>query len=151
MTELLQSYDLFTLFAVSFLAATLLPLGSEWLLVAMLVNGSDPLASVAVATCGNSLGAGTNYLIGYRGGDWLNRKLLHLNPQRLEQARRWFKRYGSWTLLLSWLPVIGDPLCLVSGMLKTSLLRFTLLVVCGKGLRYYSLMLVTLEGTRFFT
>lgn len=150
MTELFQNYDLFTLFVVSFLAATLLPLGSEWLLVAMLINGSSPLASVAVATCGNSLGAGTNYLIGRGGGDWLNRKLLHIKPQRMEQARSWFNRYGSWALLLSWLPVIGDPLCLVSGMLRTPLLRFTLLVVCGKGLRYSGLMLVTLEGSKLF-
>ncbi len=145
MTELLQNYDLMTLFIVSFLAATLLPLGSEWLLVAMLLNGTSPLPCVVVATCGNSLGGATNYVIGRGGGEWLNRKLLHIKPQRLEQARNWFNRYGSWTLLLSWLPVIGDPLCLVSGMLKTPWLRFMILVVCGKGLRYTGLMLATIE------
>ncbi len=145
MTELLQNYDLMTLFIVSFLAATLLPLGSEWLLVAMLFNGTSPLPCVVVATCGNSLGGATNYVIGRGGGEWLNRKLLHIKPQRLEQARNWFNRYGSWALLFSWLPVIGDPLCLVSGMLKTPWLRFIILVVCGKGLRYTGLMLATIE------
>ena len=145
MIELLHNYDLLTLFIVSFLAATLLPLGSEWLLVAMLLNGTSPLPCIVVATCGNSLGGATNYVIGRGGGDWLNRKLLHIKPQRLEQARNWFNRYGSWALLFSWLPVIGDPLCLVSGMLKTPWLRFIILVVCGKGLRYTGLMLATIE------
>ncbi len=151
MAELISAYGLMSLFLISFLAATLLPLGSEWLLVSLLLNGSSPLATVVVATLGNSLGGGTNYLIGRYGGGWLNGKTLRIDARRLAQASRWFNRYGSWSLLFSWLPVIGDPLCLVSGMLGTPPVRFVVLVVCGKGLRYGSLMIVTLEGAKLLS
>jgi membrane protein YqaA with SNARE-associated domain len=146
MSEFLVDYGLWSLFFISFCASTLLPLGSEWLLVALVLQGSNPLATVAIATLGNSLGAGTNYLIGFYGGDWLIEKILRVEKTRQHQAIRWFNRYGSWSLLLAWLPVIGDPLCLVAGMLKTPLLRFSLLVTTGKGLRYTVLTLLTLRG-----
>ena len=67
---------------------------------------------------------------------------------RQQRAESWFNRYGSWSLLLSWLPVVGDPLCLVSGMLKTPLFRFSLLVTTGKGLRYSVLTLLTLQSAK---
>ena len=63
-----------------------------------------------------------------------------------QRAERWFTRYGSWALLFSWLPVVGDPLCLVSGSLKTPWPSFTLLVATGKGLRYAGVALLTLQG-----
>ena len=151
MSEFLVDYGLWSLFFISFCASTLLPLGSEWLLVALLLQGSNPLATVAIATLGNSLGAGTNYLIGFYGGDWLIEKILRVEKTRQHQAIRWFNRYGSWSLLLAWLPVIGDPLCLVAGMLKTPLLRFSLLVTTGKGLRYTVLTLLTLRGAEMLT
>ena len=151
MSEFLVDYGLWSLFFISFCASTLLPLGSEWLLVALLLQGSNPLATVAVATLGNSLGAGTNYLIGFYGGDWLIEKVLRVEKTRQQQAIRWFNRYGSWSLLLAWLPVIGDPLCLVAGMLKTPLLRFSLLVTTGKGLRYTVLTLLTLRGAEMLS
>lgn len=151
MSEFLVDYGLWSLFFISFCASTLLPLGSEWLLVALLLQGSNPLATVAVATLGNSLGAGTNYLIGFYGGDWLIEKILRVEKTRQHQAIRWFNRYGSWSLLLAWLPVIGDPLCLVAGMLKTPLLRFSLLVTTGKGLRYTVLTLLTLRGAEMLS
>ena len=128
MSEFIIGYGLISLFFVSFFASTLLPLGSEWLLIALLLQGSNPIATVVVATAGNSLGSGTNYLIGYFGSEWLTEKLLRINKKRQQQAEIWFNRYGSWSLLLAWLPIIGDPLCLISGMLKTSLFKFSLLV-----------------------
>lgn len=146
MPELLNEYGLLSLFLLSFCASTLLPLGSEWLLVMLLLQGGNPVAAVIVATIGNSLGAGTNYLIGYYGGDWLSEKLLRIDKKQQQRAETWFNHYGCWTLLLAWLPIIGDPLCLVSGMLKTPLLRFSLLVTTGKGLRYSFLTLLTLRG-----
>ncbi|MDX2481897.1 MAG: YqaA family protein [Desulfuromusa sp.] len=146
MPELLNEYGLWSLFLVSFCASTLLPLGSEWFLVVLLLQGSNPVAAVIIATLGNSLGSGTNYLIGYYGGDWLAEKLLRIDKKRQQQAESWFNRYGSWSLLLAWLPIVGDPLCLVSGMLKTPFVRFALLVTTGKGLRYLSLALITLQG-----
>ena len=151
MAEFLTEYGLWSLFFISFCASTLLPLGSEWLLVALLLQGSNPVAAVVVATLGNSLGSGTNYLIGYYGGDWLQKKLLRIDKKQQQRAESWFNRYGSWSLLLAWLPIVGDPLCLVSGMLRTPILRFALLVTTGKGLRYTFLALLTLQGADFLT
>jgi len=146
MLELLNEYGLLSLFLISFCASTLLPLGSEWFLVMLLLQGSNPVAAVIIATLGNSLGAGTSYLIGYYGGDWLAKKLLRIDKKQQLRAESWFNRYGSWSLLLTWLPIIGDPLCLVSGMLRTPAVRFSLLVTTGKGLRYSFLTLLTLQG-----
>ncbi len=147
MVELLSEYGLGSLFLVSFCASTLLPLGSEWLLVVVLLQGSNPVVAVGIATLGNSLGSGTNYLIGFYGGEWLTAKVLRINEQQQQRAKLWFNHYGSWSLLLAWLPIVGDPLCLVGGMLKTPLLRFTLLVTTGKGLRYSFIALITLYST----
>ena len=148
MSEFLTTYGLWSLFFISFCASTLLPLGSEWLLIALLLQGSNPVATVVVATIGNSLGAGTNYLIGFYGGDWLQEKLLRIDKKQQQRAESWFNRYGSWSLLLAWLPIVGDPLCLISGMLKTPLIRFSLLVTTGKGLRYSVLTLLTLQSAK---
>ncbi len=144
MPDFIPLYSLPALFLVSFLASTLLPLGSEWLLVALLLGGTDPYAAVITASCGNSLGALSNYAIGCYGYKRLGRKALARNRIRLRQARSWFNRYGSYSLLFSWLPLIGDPLCLLSGIMRTPLLRFTILVSSGKLLRYSGLALVTL-------
>ncbi|MFK5926087.1 MAG: YqaA family protein [Desulfuromusa sp.] len=146
MSDFFTGYGLWSLFFISFCASTLLPLGSEWLLVVLLLQGSNPIVAVVVATVGNSLGAGTNYLIGYFGGNWLTKKILRIDKTQRKRAESWFNRYGSWSLLLAWLPIIGDPLCLVSGMLKTPLMRFSLLVTSGKGLRYSFLTILTLKG-----
>ena len=152
MLELVGGYGLAALFVVCFCASTLLPLGSEWLLVVMLLEGShSPAAVVAIATLGNTLGSVTSYLIGRWGSDWLTLKLLRINMQQQQQAESWFNRFGSWGLLLAWLPVIGDPLCLVSGALKTPPGRFLLLVASGKGLRYLGIALLTLQGTDLLT
>ncbi len=150
MLELLNEYGLLSLFLLSFCASTLLPLGSEWFLVVLLLQGSNPITAVIIATLGNSLGAGTNYLIGYYGGDWLAEKLLRIDNKQQQLAESWFNRYGSWSLLLTWLPIVGDPLCLVSGILKTPLIRFSLLVTTGKGLRYSFLTVLTLQGAEIF-
>lgn len=144
MTDFFLQYGLLSLLLISFFAATLLPFGSEWFLIVLLLNGTSPILAVLTATIGNSLGAWTNYLIGNWGQDWVIRRVLRINQEQQRKAELWFKSYGSWSLLLAWLPVVGDPLCLVSGLLKTPLLRFFTLVVTGKGLRYVSVALVTL-------
>ena len=135
-----------TLFAVSFLASTMLPLGSEWLLVMMLLSGYDPAASVGTATAGNYLGAVTTYLIGLCGGDWLITKILRVSPRQQERARSHYRRYGSFSLFFSWLPVIGDPLCLVGGVLRVNFWLFTLLVASGKLARYAATAFITLRA-----
>lgn len=151
MPDVFLEHSLPALFILSFCASTLLPLGSEWLLVVMLLEGSNPLTTVAVATLGNSLGSGTNYLIGLWGGDWLTRKILRIDKRQQQRAEAWFERFGSWSLLFAWLPIIGDPLCLVSGALKTPVIRFSLLVTSGKGLRYLTLALLTLRGAELLS
>ncbi|OGQ96981.1 MAG: hypothetical protein A2521_11645 [Deltaproteobacteria bacterium RIFOXYD12_FULL_57_12] len=134
------------LFLVSFLAATLLPLGSEWLLAAMLLQDFAPLPVIAVATLGNTLGACTTYLIGLYGGPFLIRKLLRINEPAQQRAERFFQKYGVWALLFSWLPVVGDPLCLAGGLFRVPFSRFSLLVFIGKLGRYATLAVFVLGG-----
>lgn len=136
MQEFLLSWGLPALFLLSFLAATLVPLGSEWLLAVLLTHGYEPSPVVIVATLGNSLGALTTWAIGRWGGDWLMSRLLRTDAAARERAEQRFTRWGSWALLMSWLPIIGDPLCLVAGVMKVSLPRFILLVLTGKLARY---------------
>lgn len=135
-----------TLFAVSFLASTLLPLGSEWLLVMMLVSGYGAFPTVAVATIGNCLGAVTTYLIGMYGGSWLVEKVLRVSPQQQDSARNHYRRFGVFSLLFSWLPVVGDPLCMVGGVLRINFWLFILLVASGKLVRYAVTAWITLQG-----
>lgn len=125
-----------SLFFLSLLASTLVPLGSEWLLVMMLAGGYDPVSTVAVATAGNYLGAVVTYLIGLWGGRWLIEKVLRASPEQQERARGYYQRFGMYSLLFSWLPVIGDPVCLVGGMLRINFGIFSLLVATGKLVRY---------------
>ena len=144
MNDFLVIHGLPALFLLSFLASTLVPLGSEWLLVVLLLKGADPAAAVTTATVGNWLGACTTWAIGVWGGPFLIRRLLRVSPGDEERAERFYSRYGSWSLLLSWLPVIGDPLCLVGGLLRVDFLRFTLLVFAGKLARYIAVAWLTL-------
>lgn len=134
------------LFLLSFLASTLVPLGSEWLLAVLLINGFDPSTVVIVATIGNSCGALMTYAIGLWGGPFLVERILRISQPSRQRAERFFARYGSWALLFSWLPIIGDPLCLVSGVLRTRLWQFLLLVTAGKFIRYLVVAKLVLEG-----
>lgn len=151
MHENLAAYGLPALFILSFLASTMLPLGSEWLLVALLVQKHEPMLTVLIATVGNYLGACTSYAIGLYGGDFLIKKLLRIGDAERSRAERFFARYGSWSLLLSWLPVIGDPLCLAGGVLKIPFTRFSILVASGKALRYSAVAWLTLKGVQSMT
>lgn len=135
-TLLLADHGLTALFVLSFLAATLLPLGSESLLVAVILGGHSPFLSVALATAGNTLGACTTYLIGIWGSSYLIHRILRINEKELERASRFYHRYGTCSLLFSWLPVLGDPLCLLGGIFRCRFLLFFALVCCGKLFRY---------------
>ncbi|ACH40541.1 membrane protein YqaA [Citrifermentans bemidjiense Bem] len=146
MQDWLVNYGLYSLFILSFLASTLLPLGSEWMVVTMLLAGEKAWAVVAVATAGNYLGALSTYWIGLYGGDFLKRRVLRMDDASTQKAERFYHRFGSISLLFSFLPVIGDPLCLVGGVLKISFVRFTLLVASGKLARYAAVAWLTLKG-----
>ena len=136
-----------SLFLLSFLASTLLPLGSEWLLVMMLASGYPPLNVLLTATCGNFLGALTTYLIGILGSQWLITKLLRVSEEDKQRGFNHYQRYGSFTLLFSWLPIIGDPLCLIAGMMRINIWRFSLFVAIGKLLRYAAITWLTMHAS----
>jgi len=146
MHDWLTSYGYGSLFLLSFLASTLIPLGSEWLLIAMLLAKYDPAQVVAVATVGNYLGALTSYAIGLYGGEFLKVRVLRMDEQTTRRAERLYGRFGSLSLLLSWLPVVGDPLCLVGGVLRVGFFRFSLLVFSGKLARYAAVAWLTIKG-----
>lgn len=123
-------------FTVSFLAATLLPLGSEALLVLLLLNAYDPVMVIATATLGNVLGSTVNYGLGLWGGGPLIQRILGISPGQLEAARRRFSRLGVLSLLLAWVPVIGDPLTVMAGLMRINAWTFLFLVTMGKLGRY---------------
>jgi membrane protein YqaA with SNARE-associated domain len=131
------------LFFLSFLASTLIPLGSEWLLVVLIINGYSVESVVTIATLGNSLGACTTYLIGLWGSDFLITKVLRVSNDNLATAQSLYRKYGPWSLLLSWLPVVGDPLCLLGGIFRLQFYQYLLLIFSGKLARYVTVALVT--------
>jgi membrane protein YqaA with SNARE-associated domain len=147
MSDFLPDNGYLALFIVGFAASTLLPLGSEWLLVALILKGFDPAVSVTVATVGNYLGACTTYWIGAYGGPFLIGRVLRIDEAELARATRTYGKYGVWSLFFSWLPIIGDPLCLVGGLLGVSFVRFSLLVFSGKLVRYASIALIVHAST----
>ncbi|MGD2171762.1 MAG: YqaA family protein [Gammaproteobacteria bacterium] len=131
------------LFGSSFLAATLLPFYSEVLLYALLREGGDPVMLVLVATLGNTLGAVVNWLLGLYLLHFQDRRWFYFSRAQIETAQRWYRRYGFWSLLFAWLPVGGDALTLIGGVMKVRLWLFLLLVGTGKGLRYVSVVYIT--------
>ena len=140
------SHGLPALFILSFLAATVLPLGSEWLLVLLIINGQQIPAAVTVATLGNSFGACTTYAIGIWGSEFFINRILRLDASGSTRAGRLFRRYGVWSLLFSWLPVVGDPLCLLAGTFRTPFPLFFLFVLVGKAGRYAAVAILTAQG-----
>ena len=125
------------LFAAAFLAATILPAQSEFLLAGMVAAGtSQLLVLIAVASVGNTLGSCVNWLLG-RGIERLRTtRWLRIPETQYARAERWYKRFGIWSLLLAWAPFIGDPLTVVAGALRVRFLSFVLLVGLGKTARY---------------
>jgi membrane protein YqaA with SNARE-associated domain len=133
------------LFLSAFVAATLLPTASEAVLVGLLLGAAHSVeALLLVATVGNVLGAVVNWVLGrwierFRGKSWFP-----IKPQALERAQGWYQRYGKWSLLLSWAPLIGDPLTVVAGVMREPFPVFLLLVTIAKFGRYLVLTLLTL-------
>lgn len=133
------------LFFVALAAATILPMQSEAALAGLLLMEAYPVwLLLAVASAGNVLGSLINWLLGrgiegFRGKRWFP-----VRPEALERAQTWYQRYGKWSLLLSWVPVIGDPLTVVAGVLREPLPVFLALVTVAKVGRYLVVAAVTL-------
>ena len=128
------------LFGSAFLAATILPFYSEVVLFALLRDGGDPFALVAVATLGNTLGAVMNWALGLYLLHFQDRRWFFFSRKQIATGQRWFQRYGFWSLLLAWMPVGGDAITLIAGVMRVKLWLFLLLVETGKGLRYISVV-----------
>ncbi len=129
-----------TLFFVAFVSATLLPLGSEALLLYDASQGESIWLLWLVATAGNTLGALLNYWLGLKGEAYLEHKG-YLDKEKMRRAHAHFEKWGGWVLLLSWMPVIGDPLTFAAGVLKYNVYSFSIIVAVAKGLRYGALLL----------
>jgi len=123
------------LFITAFISATLFPLGSEAILLYDLGLGLNLYLLLIVATLGNSLGAVVNYWFGLKGEQYLLKKNI-LNNKKVEKAQKTFDKYGGYSLLLSWVPIIGDPITFIAGMAKYNFKKFILLVLVAKGGRY---------------
>ncbi len=126
----------FALFASSFLAATILPFYSEVLLYALLREGGDPVWLVTVATVGNTLGAVVNWVLGLFILQFKHKRWFYFSDKQIDKAQSWYQRYGQWSLLFAWLPIGGDALTLIAGVMKVRFAWFILLVGVGKALRY---------------
>lgn len=125
------------LFAVAFLAATVLPAQSELGLAGLVMSDSHSvILLVAVASAGNTLGAVVNWGLGRGIERFAEYRWFPIRPDRLTRATRWYHRCGRWSLLLSWAPFIGDPLTVVAGVLREPLTSFLLLVALAKTGRY---------------
>ncbi|MDP6352617.1 MAG: YqaA family protein [Alphaproteobacteria bacterium] len=125
----------------AFLAATLIPASSEVVLSGLLASGEfDRGLLLAVASTANTLGSVVNWLLGRFCLRWRDRRWFPVKREALDRASRWFGRWGVWSLLLAWVPIIGDPLTLAAGVLKVDFLRFLALVALAKTTRYAALL-----------
>lgn len=132
--------DYLLLFGASFLAATLLPFYSEVFLFALARQGEPGWLLVLVATLGNTLGAVVNWFLGRYLLHFKDRRWFYVKDHQLHSAQRWFQKYGIWSLLFSWLPIGGDALTFVAGVMKVRILPFLILVGFGKGVRYMAIL-----------
>ena len=125
-----------TMFSSAFLAATIVPFASEITLAAALAAGGAVHWLLIVATLGNTLGATVNWALGRFIERFRDRGWFPADSKQLERAQAWFGRYGVWSLLLAWLPIIGEPLTVLAGTMRVHIVPFLILVAVGKGLRY---------------
>lgn len=134
------------LFFAAFLAATLLPAQSEAVLVALVLQGGHPVWMLFLsATTGNVLGSVVNWVMGRFLLRFSGRRWFPVSARQLDRAGGWYARWGYWTLLGAWLPIVGDPLTLVAGVLREPLWRFLLIVTFAKAGRYAVLIWMAMK------
>lgn len=132
---------------VAFGAATILPLQSEAMLTGLLLADYPPVWLITIASAGNVLGSIDNWIIGRQVERFRDWRWFPVKQAQLDRAQRWYQRHGKWSLLLSWVPIVGDPLTVVAGVLREPLPTFLVLVTIAKVGRYLALAAVVL-GTR---
>ena len=132
------------LFLAAFAAATLIPAQSEAVLVALILSASHPVSLLLlIATVGNVLGSAVNWAMGRFLTRFADRQWFPVSKAQLDKAAGWYVRWGHWSLLGSWIPVIGDPLTFAAGVLREPFWRFALIVTLAKRGRYVVLAWVT--------
>jgi membrane protein YqaA with SNARE-associated domain len=134
-------WELIGLFWAAFLSATILPGSSEAALLALVALGSSSLAMlITVATIGNTLGSVVNWVLGLYVERWRNHPRFPVKPADYAKYQDWYQKWGVWSLLLAWVPVIGDPLTVMAGVMKTPLWLFILVTGVGKLARYIAVV-----------
>ena len=136
------------LFLSAFLAATLLPAQSELTLAGLLAREAAPVwALLTAAALGNTAGSCVNWLLGRGIARYSGRRWFPFSPATLARAEGWYRRYGRWSLLLSWAPVVGDPLTLAAGVMREPFLSFVLITLAAKLGRYLVVAAAVLSWT----
>ena len=126
-----------SLFFISFLAATVLPFSSELTLAGLISTSNyDNLLLLVVACFGNVLGSVFNWSLGFYSRNLTTKKWFPFKETQIERSSKWFSKFGKWSLLFAWLPIVGDPLTFVAGLLRVRFLDFIILVAIGKVSRY---------------
>ena len=127
-----------SLFAISFLAATILPFSSELTLAGLITTSNyDNLLLLIVVSFGNVLGSVVNWALGLYSRNLTTKKWFPFKDKQIERSSKWFNKFGNWSLLFAWVPIIGDPLTLAAGLLRVKFIEFLILVSIGKVSRYF--------------
>jgi membrane protein YqaA with SNARE-associated domain len=125
-----------TLFSIAFLAATIFPFSSEVVLAGLSASSEEKIPLLVVASFGNVLGSSFNWVLGKYTRNLETKKWFPFSTNKLQKASFWFTKYGKWSLLFAWLPVIGDPLTFIAGVVRLRFVPFLILVTIGKVSRY---------------
>ena len=126
-----------SLFFISFLAATVLPFSSELTLAGLISTSNyDNLSLLIFASFGNVLGSVFNWGLGFYARNLTIKKWFPFKDTQIERSSKWFSNFGKWSLLFAWVPIVGDPLTFVAGLLRVRFLDFIILVAIGKVSRY---------------
>ena len=126
-----------SLFFISFLAATILPFSSELTLAGLITKSNyDNVLLLIVASFGNVLGSVVNWVLGFYSRNLTIKKWFPFKETQIERSSKWFNKFGKWSLLFAWVPILGDPITLVAGLLRVRFLDFIILVAIGKVSRY---------------
>ena len=126
-----------SLFFISFLAATILPFSSELTLAGLISTSNyDNLLLLVFASFGNVLGSVFNWGLGFYARNLTIKKWFPFKETQIERSSKWFSKFGKWSLLFAWIPIVGDPLTFVAGLLRVRFLDFIILVAIGKVSRY---------------
>ncbi len=126
-----------SLFFISFLAATILPFSSEVTLATLIASSNyNNLLLLIFASLGNILGSVVNWVLGFYSRNLATKRWFPFKDKQIKKSSSWFNRFGKWSLLFTWIPIIGDPLTLAAGLLRVKFIEFLILVTIGKVSRY---------------